>query len=121
VPGGWAATQIATTADFCHGSRFWLHVVRAAAKAWRALALMPVASLRRVQSGGLNYQVVHHLFPGVCHCHYPALAPIVLRTAAEFGIPYKVYPTFLSAVGGHFRQLAACGRRPGIPSLHTVG
>lgn len=38
-------------------------------------------------------QVVHHLFPGVCHCHYPALAKIVQKTAKEFGVPYKVYPT----------------------------
>lgn len=37
--------------------------------------------------------MVHHLFPGVCHCHYPALAEIVKRTAKEFGVPYKVYPT----------------------------
>ena len=34
VPLGWAAGQVATTADFCHGSAFWTHV-----------------------SGGLNYQV----------------------------------------------------------------
>lgn len=33
VPLGWAAGQVATTADFCHGSWFWTHV-----------------------SGGLNYQ-----------------------------------------------------------------
>ena len=33
VPLGWAAGQVATTADFCHGSAFWTHV-----------------------SGGLNYQ-----------------------------------------------------------------
>lgn len=42
-------------------------------------------------------QVVHHLFPGICHCHYPALSEIVKRTAAEFGLPYKVYPTVRSA------------------------
>jgi len=72
-------------------------------------------------SGGLNYQVVHHLFPGVCHCHYPQLAPIVMRTAAEFGVPYKVYGTFREAVAGHFRQLHIAGRPPRIPSLSTVG
>jgi hypothetical protein len=38
-------------------------------------------------------QVVHHLFPNVCHTHYPAIAPIVLATCAEFGVPYKVYPS----------------------------
>jgi fatty acid desaturase len=98
VARGWAAAQVATTADFAHGSRFWTHV-----------------------SGGLNHQVVHHLFPGVCHCHYPALAPIVLRTAAEFGVPYKVYPSFCSAVAAHFAHLRAMGAPLRVPSLATVG
>jgi len=98
---GWAAAQMATTADFSHGSAFWTHV-----------------------SGGLNHQVVHHLFPGICHCHYPQLAPIVMRTAAEFGIPYKVYPSFGAAVTAHFRHLRAMGRpllSMRVPSLATVG
>lgn len=65
---------------------------------------------------------MHHLFPGICHCHYPALAPIVLRTAAEHGVPYVVYPTFASAVAAHFRQLRKVGAgRLGVPSLATVG
>ena len=38
-------------------------------------------------------QVVHHLFPNICHTHYPAIAPIVVDTCREFGIPYKVFPT----------------------------
>lgn len=37
-------------------------------------------------------QVVHHLFPNICHTHYPAIAPIVMDTCREFGIPYKVFP-----------------------------
>ena len=40
-----------------------------------------------------HLQVVHHLFPGVCHTHYPAIAPIVQDTCKEFGIPYMIYPT----------------------------
>eukprot|EP00906_Rhabdomonas_costata_P026724 RCo038053 len=27
--------------------------------------------------GGLNYQIEHHLFPRICSCHYPTLAPIL--------------------------------------------
>ena len=27
--------------------------------------------------GGLNYQIEHHLFPRMNHCHYPTIAPIV--------------------------------------------
>ena len=33
------------------------------------------------------------MFPGICHTHYPRIAPIVMDTCREFGIPYVVYPT----------------------------
>jgi len=99
VARGWGAAQVATSADFAHGSWFWTHV-----------------------SGGLNYQVVHHLFPGICHTHYPAIAPIVLDTCAEFKIPYKVYPTFWSALVAHFAHLKVMGHKGlSIPSLATIG
>ena len=54
-------------------------------------------------------QTVHHLFPGVCHVHYPALAPIVEQCAAEYGINYKKYPTFLAAIRAHFKYLKDMG------------
>lgn len=98
VAGSWAAQQIATSADFAHGSWFWTHA-----------------------SGGLNYQVVHHLFPGVSHTHYPAIAPIVLEAAKRHGVPYKVYPSFWQALRGHFRHLRNVGCSLIVPSLQTVG
>jgi linoleoyl-CoA desaturase len=60
-------------------------------------------------TGGLNYQVEHHLFPGISHLHYPAIAPIVQRTAEEFGIPYNVKPTMMAALGSHVRRLRQLG------------
>jgi linoleoyl-CoA desaturase len=62
--------------------------------------------------GGLNYQVEHHLFPRICHVHYPNIAPIVQNTCREFGIPYQSIPTFTGAVLGHGSMLRALGRRP---------
>ncbi len=59
--------------------------------------------------GGLNSQIEHHLFPHICHIHYPAIAPIVKKTAREFGLPYHEYPTFWSALKSHFRQLKEFG------------
>jgi fatty acid desaturase len=26
-------------------------------------------------------EVAHHLFPGVCHVHYPKIAPIIMKVA----------------------------------------
>lgn len=64
--------------------------------------------------GGLNYQVVHHLFPNICHIHYKHLAPIVAETAKEYGIDYNVKPTFWSALVEHTRMLKYLGREDAI-------
>lgn len=82
----WTVHEVLTTADFAPHNR-WL--------TW--------------YTGGLNYQVEHHLFPGISHLHYPAIAPIVQRTAEEFGIPYNVKPTMMAALGSHVRRLRQLG------------
>jgi len=38
--------------------------------------------------GGINYQIEHHLFPDICHIHYPEISKIVKETCEEFDIPY---------------------------------
>ncbi|MDZ7719911.1 MAG: fatty acid desaturase [Balneolaceae bacterium] len=45
--------------------------------------------------GGLNFQIEHHLFPRVCSIHYPAISPIVEKTADEFNIPTIIMRPFL--------------------------
>lgn len=64
--------------------------------------------------GGLNYQVEHHLFPTICHIHYPAISEIVKKTAAEFDLPYKEYKKLSHALGAHMRHLAAMGQKPAL-------
>ncbi|WP_066834283.1 fatty acid desaturase family protein [Rufibacter ruber] len=59
--------------------------------------------------GGLNQQIEHHLFPKVCHIHYPGIAAIVKATAHEFGLPYIESPTFLKALSSHYRMLKKLG------------
>ena len=61
--------------------------------------------------GGLNHQIEHHLFPNVCHIHFRALAPIVKKTAEEFGLPYRSSTTFASALALHARMLWRLGRQ----------
>jgi linoleoyl-CoA desaturase len=60
--------------------------------------------------GGLNFQIEHHLFTGICHVHYKKLAPIVQSTMAEFGLPYHVQPTFLRALAEHAKMLKKLGK-----------
>lgn len=59
--------------------------------------------------GGLNYQVEHHLFPKICHVHYPAIAAIVKQTAAEHGVPYLENETFTQAFKLHIVALRRFG------------
>jgi linoleoyl-CoA desaturase len=87
VEDEWMVHQLRTTANFATKSRFWN---------WF--------------SGGLNFQVEHHLFPNISHIHYPKLSKIVKECAQEFGVPYHEAPTFARAVSSHFRTLKQLGR-----------
>jgi len=60
--------------------------------------------------GGLNFQIEHHLFVNICHVHYQKIARIVKGTAAEFGVPYHVQPSFLKALKEHAKMLKILGR-----------
>lgn len=92
----WAIHQLRTTTDFAPNNKLVTWFV-----------------------GGLNFQVVHHLFPKISHVHYPALAPIVAQTAKDFDLPYHCIPTFTEAVLGHGKMLRALGRED-IPSSMVV-
>ena len=59
--------------------------------------------------GGLNHQVEHHLFPTICHVHYPAISKIVKNTANEFSVPYLEQKTFFGALVNHFQFLNKLG------------
>lgn len=71
----------------------------------------PKSKLVRWFSGGLNFQIEHHLFPNICHIHYPKISKIVRETAQEFGTPYYIEKTFYSAIRSHFRMLKDLGRQ----------
>lgn len=60
--------------------------------------------------GGLNFQIEHHLFPTICHVHYPEISKIVRATTQEFGMPYHYYNTLSEAVNNHFSMLKTLGK-----------
>ncbi len=60
-------------------------------------------------SGGLNFQIEHHLFPNICHVHYKKISKIVKATALEYGLPYHIQPTFGLAICNHIKMLRALG------------
>jgi linoleoyl-CoA desaturase len=82
IEEAWAVHQMRTTANFASDCRFAAFFL-----------------------GGLNRQVEHHLFPKVCHIHYHKIGRIVKETALEFNVPYIESPTFVAALGSHYRVL----------------
>lgn len=87
IENAWAVHQVETTVDFARNS-------------WLATYF----------TGGLNFQIEHHLFPQICHIHYPAISKIVEATSAEFGVRYNAHPTTMSAIRSHYRWLKQMGR-----------
>lgn len=47
-------------------------------------------------TGGLNYQIEHHLFPSLAHNLYKVIQPIVKEECAKRNVPYHEYPGILS-------------------------
>ena len=78
----WAVHQVETTVNFARDSRILCWYL-----------------------GGLNFQIEHHLFPHVCHIHYPAVSKIVEATCKEFGVRYAVHSTFWAGLKSHYRWL----------------
>jgi linoleoyl-CoA desaturase len=70
--------------------------------------------------GGLDHQVEHHLFPNICHIHYPQLSPIVRQCAAEHGLPYLHSGTFFQAVKSHGRMLHALGNKRDVTAFEVT-
>ena len=68
--------------------------------------------------GGLNYQVEHHLFPNICHVHYPNISKIVKQTALEYNLPYHSYKNFTSALRAHTKMLYNLGKYDDAPAIH---
>ncbi len=91
IENNWAVHQMNTTVNFSRRSK-WI--------SWYV--------------GGLNFQVEHHLFPTICHVHYPAVSEIVKTTAEEFGVPYLENETFMEALTSHVRTLQRFGKLPDI-------
>lgn len=61
-------------------------------------------------SGGLNYQIEHHLFPKISHLHYPKISKAVKKVTQEFNLPYMEIDTYFQALKLHFQMLRSLGK-----------
>ena len=82
----WAIHQVQTTADFATNNKVisWF-------------------------TGGLNFQVEHHLFPKISHVHYPAIHKILKDVCQNFSIRFNSYPSMFAALQSHFRFMKQLG------------
>tara|TARA_B100000674_G_scaffold438677_1_gene400339 strand:+ start:9081 stop:10166 length:1086 start_codon:yes stop_codon:yes gene_type:complete len=87
IENNWEIHQLQTTANFSQKSRLFSWYI-----------------------GGLNYQIEHHLFSGICHVHYRKISKIVKETAKEYNIPYYTNGSFFKAIGMHYRILKKFGQ-----------
>ena len=55
--------------------------------------------------GYLNFQIEHHLFPGLHPLWYPRLAPLVRRVCEARGVPYVEHRSFVEAWRNHLAAL----------------
>jgi len=78
----WAIHQVVTAHDFAHESWGW----------WFICA-------------GLNFQIEHHLFPGINNTHLAGLVPIVRDLCKKHNIPYNYSPTYWEAFCSYLRVL----------------
>ena len=74
----------------------------------------PKSKIVNWYTGGLNYQIEHHIFPHISHVHYAKISKIVKKTAKECQLPYYEYETFRSAVIAHFKYLKELGMKPAL-------
>ena len=86
MENNWAVHQLHTTSDFSPKNKVLSWLI-----------------------GGLNFQVVHHLFPDVSHVHYHKISRIVEAMARKYELPYHVQPGFLKAVVEHGKMLKKLG------------
>lgn len=82
MPSSWVRHQIVTTCDFATDNSLITHLF-----------------------GGFNHHVVHHLFPNICHIHYPVLTKILAETCREFKMPYQANDTLIQAIWSHLKFL----------------
>jgi linoleoyl-CoA desaturase len=73
----WCKMQISNSGNFVNDNIIWTYLF-----------------------GGINYQIEHHLFPNMCHIHYPTISPIIKKFCKENNIPYShqksMYETYKS-------------------------
>lgn len=60
-------------------------------------------------TGGLNFQIEHHLFPRMSSSWYPFIAPTVRRVCEKHGVRYVYYPWIWQNLFSTFKYMHMAG------------
>jgi fatty acid desaturase len=82
LDNNWTVHQLKTSSNFSTSSTFWT-----------------------MMSGGLNYQIEHHLFPTINHEHLYKISPLVKEICKENNIPYNDLGEFTSIIYEHLSHM----------------
>lgn len=59
---------------------------------------------------GMDYHIVHQVYPHISMVHFPPLNKIIKRVVVEQGLSYKEFPNLYIALSNHFIHLYNLGR-----------
>ncbi|MBL7807407.1 MAG: acyl-CoA desaturase [Saprospiraceae bacterium] len=96
LPGSWAQHQIHTCLDFHPTSSGWSFFF-----------------------GGFNAHAAHHLFPNICHVHYPVISTFIKRLATKHKVQYR-QSEWWSSLKSHFRHMKSLGQTPPASLITTT-
>jgi hypothetical protein len=60
-------------------------------------------------TGGLNFQIEHHLVPRLNSWHYPLVQQVVREACARHGVHYTYYPTLVDNMLSTVRYMRQAG------------
>lgn len=68
-------------------------------------------------TGGLNFQIEHHLFPRMSSAWYPYIAPTVRRVCEKHGVAYNYYPNVFTNLISTIKYMHGAGN--GINTINN--
>merc|ERR1711959_211114 len=66
-------------------------------------------SVAMLLTGGLNFQIEHHLFPRMCSWHYPNIQPAVLKCCKKHNVSYAQFPSLWSNLLSTWKYMRTVG------------
>jgi len=66
-------------------------------------------TIAMILTGGLNFQIEHHVFPRICSWHYPFLKSTIRDCCKRHGVRYQYYPSLIHNVRSMLRYVRRVG------------